>query len=76
MNCPFCQANTAVIDSRPRADAVTRRRKCRQCKRTFGTTERITQERLSDERVKRMVKAAVLFAKSLNATLQQLERLT
>jgi transcriptional repressor NrdR len=41
MNCPFCdQADTKVIDSRPDADGIRRRRECLACGQRFTTVER------------------------------------
>ena len=44
MECPFCNhAHTGVSDSRPteKGQAVRRRRKCKACKKTFTTYERV-----------------------------------
>jgi transcriptional repressor NrdR len=41
MNCPFCsESETKVIDSRPDADGIRRRRECLACGRRFTTVER------------------------------------
>lgn len=39
MNCPKCNGETAVTDSRSREDIVHRRRKCMVCGYRFGTDE-------------------------------------
>ena len=39
MQCPFCSAESSqVIDTRPAADAVRRRRECGACGRRFTTS--------------------------------------
>jgi len=41
VNCPFCeQSDTKVIDSRPDADGIRRRRECLDCGQRFTTIER------------------------------------
>lgn len=42
MNCPKCKGQTAVVDSKPTATGVRRRRKCLWCDHRFSTLE--TQE--------------------------------
>lgn len=44
MRCPFCQADSRVIDSRENADgdAIRRRRACGACQRRFTTVEEIS----------------------------------
>lgn len=39
MNCPVCEGATTVIDSRPEADCVNRRRRCLSCDYRFRTVE-------------------------------------
>ncbi|WP_441227990.1 NrdR family transcriptional regulator [Tardiphaga sp. 20_F10_N6_6] len=39
MNCTGCNGDTQVIDSRPRATFIKRRRKCMVCGFTFNTWE-------------------------------------
>lgn len=42
MRCPYClKKSTNVLDSRPSADAVRRRRYCDSCSKRFTTYERI-----------------------------------
>ena len=41
MKCPYCNGESAVIDSRASADGVRRRRECPDCKRRFTTYERV-----------------------------------
>lgn len=42
MICPFCeQSDTRVIDSRPDADGIRRRRECMACSQRFTTLERV-----------------------------------
>jgi transcriptional repressor NrdR len=46
VQCPFCSAeSTQVIDTRPAADAVRRRRECGACGRRFTTYERVEEQR-------------------------------
>ena len=40
MQCPYCSADSNVVDSRSLGDGVRRRRVCGQCKRRFTTYER------------------------------------
>lgn len=44
MRCPFCQADSRVIDSRETADgdAIRRRRACSACHQRFTTVEEIS----------------------------------
>ena len=44
MRCPFCQADSRVIDSRETADgdAIRRRRACSACQQRFTTVEEIS----------------------------------
>jgi transcriptional repressor NrdR len=47
VDCPFCSAaSTQVIDTRPAADAVRRRRECTDCGERFTTYERAEEPRL------------------------------
>jgi transcriptional repressor NrdR len=41
VKCPYCNGESAVIDSRASADGVRRRRECPDCKRRFTTYERV-----------------------------------
>ena len=41
MNCPFCRGSSKVVDSRPIAEGIRRRRECERCGRRFTTHERI-----------------------------------
>lgn len=41
MQCPYCQGDAAVLDSRTNAEGVRRRRSCNDCKRRFTTYERV-----------------------------------
>jgi transcriptional repressor NrdR len=44
--CPFCSADSnQVIDTRPAADAVRRRRQCDACGQRFTTYERVEEQR-------------------------------
>lgn len=43
MNCPACQTETRVIDSRPVEGSVRRRRVCQQCGHRFTTYERAAE---------------------------------
>ncbi len=40
VRCPFCQAETKVIDTRESEDSLRRRRECEKCERRFTTYER------------------------------------
>ena len=46
MQCPYCQGESKVTDSRDHADGVRRRRQCLSCKRKFTTYERKEAARL------------------------------
>ena len=39
MNCPLCEHETKVIDSRPDSESVHRRRRCLNCGYRFNTIE-------------------------------------
>lgn len=39
MNCPICNGETKVKDSRPDEDSVRRRRECLVCQHRFSTVE-------------------------------------
>ena len=41
MQCPYCGEDSKVLDSRPTADGIRRRRRCNSCKRRFTTYERL-----------------------------------
>ena len=42
MNCPFCgHPDSRVIDSRPDAAGIRRRRECQACSRRFTTLEKV-----------------------------------
>ena len=40
MQCPYCAADSQVLDSRATSEGVRRRRLCNRCKRRFTTYER------------------------------------
>ena len=40
MNCPYCNGNSRVVDSRPLIDSIRRRRECESCRRRFTTYEK------------------------------------
>lgn len=44
MYCPFCQAETGVINSRPNSTGIRRRRKCPECGYRFSTQETIVPD--------------------------------
>lgn len=46
MLCPFCAAETKVVDSRLSKDSLRRRRKCTKCHKRFTTYERIESTNL------------------------------
>lgn len=50
MECPYCGGSSRVVDSRPNADGVRRRRECTQCGKRFTTQEQIV---LPELRVKK-----------------------
>ena len=39
MDCPVCERNTKVINSRPSSDSIRRRRVCLECGYRFNTVE-------------------------------------
>lgn len=41
MQCPYCGADSQVVDSRATSEGVRRRRLCNRCKRRFTTYERV-----------------------------------
>lgn len=41
MQCPYCEGDAAVLDSRTTAEGVRRRRSCSSCKRRFTTYEHV-----------------------------------
>ena len=41
MQCPYCDGDSQVVDSRTTTEAVRRRRICNGCKRRFTTYERV-----------------------------------
>lgn len=41
VQCPYCNGNSHVVDSRATGEAVRRRRLCNACKRRFTTYERV-----------------------------------
>ncbi len=41
MKCPFCKAETRVVDSRESEDATRRRRECESCAKRFTTYEKM-----------------------------------
>ncbi len=41
MQCPYCDGDAAVLDSRTTTEGVRRRRSCSNCKRRFTTYEHI-----------------------------------
>ena len=41
VQCPYCSADSHVVDSRATGEAVRRRRLCNGCKRRFTTYERV-----------------------------------
>ena len=43
MECPYCGADSRVLDSRRSGDDVRRRRQCLDCERRFTTYERVAQ---------------------------------
>ncbi len=48
MKCPYCQAETRVVDKRESNEFLTRRRReCLKCKKRFTTYERIETKNLA-----------------------------
>ncbi|HEX2252133.1 MAG TPA: ATP cone domain-containing protein [Thermoanaerobaculia bacterium] len=41
MECPYCGGSSKVVDSRPTADGIRRRRRCEACGKRFTTHERL-----------------------------------
>jgi len=46
VQCPYCSADSQVVDSRATAESVRRRRVCNGCKRRFTTYERVSSPAL------------------------------
>jgi len=46
MLCPFCSAETKVVDSRLSKDSLRRRRECTKCHKRFTTYERVESTNL------------------------------
>lgn len=40
MECPYCQSDSTVLDSRTTTEGIRRRRKCGKCSRRFTTYEK------------------------------------
>lgn len=55
--CPHCAGDSIVTDSRPRRNAIKRRRACTTCKRRFTTFE-IATDLEPSEGVKMLLKQA------------------
>jgi transcriptional repressor NrdR len=41
VQCPYCESDSRVVDSRAASDGVRRRRVCNACRRRFTTYERV-----------------------------------
>lgn len=67
MQCPYCNADSNVVDSRSLGDAVRRRRVCGQCKRRFTTYERVAPPNVKV--IKRSGKAEPFDAAKIRAVL-------
>jgi transcriptional repressor NrdR len=51
VRCPLCSAaDTLVVDTRPAADAIRRRRECGECGERFTTYERAEEPRVTVEK--------------------------
>jgi transcriptional repressor NrdR len=46
MECPYCGGSSKVVDSRPMADGIRRRRQCEACGKRFTTHERLAPAEL------------------------------
>ena len=55
MNCPKCEGQTGVLDSRPECDCVRRRRRCLVCGYRFSTIELEEDMKLMRPKKKRLV---------------------
>lgn len=75
MNCPKCDAETAVIDSRSALGTVRRRRQCEACGHRF-TTREVNQE--DWEALREAVRRAELhrrIAEALRTLAEELNKL-
>ena len=73
MQCPFCERDSQVVDSRTTADGgVRRRRLCSQCKRRFTTYERVGSPNLKV--LKRSDKAEPFSSEKLRRALRRVCR--
>lgn len=72
MQCPFCNGDSQVADSRATADGIRRRRICGACKRRFTTYERTASPSLKV--VKRSGKSEPFSSDKLLARLQRVCR--
>lgn len=46
MNCPYCEGESRVVDSRPSPEGIRRRRECQECRRRFSTVEKVVAAEL------------------------------
>lgn len=67
MQCPYCNADSNVVDSRSLGDGVRRRRVCAQCRRRFTTYERVAPPNVKV--IKRLGKAEPFDAAKIRAVL-------
>ncbi|HUH05892.1 MAG TPA: ATP cone domain-containing protein [Kofleriaceae bacterium] len=72
MQCPFCNGDSQVSDSRATADGIRRRRICNACKRRFTTYERAASPSLKV--IKRSGKSEPFSSEKLLARLQRVCR--
>jgi transcriptional repressor NrdR len=86
VQCPYCGADSRVLDSRPGVDQVRRRRECQECTRRFTTYEKLAeseiivskrgggQEAFDRDKLLRVVERVARGRKLAESTLRDLVR--
>jgi len=86
VQCPYCGADSRVLDSRPGEDQVRRRRECQDCTRRFTTYEKLAeseiivakrgggQEAFDRDKLLRVVERVARGRKLAESTLRDLVR--
>lgn len=72
MQCPYCHADSQVVDSRATSDGIRRRRVCAECKRRYTTYERLAPP--SFKVIKRSGKTEAFDAEKVVAVLARVCR--
>ena len=72
MQCPYCDADSSVVDSRAVGEGVRRRRICGQCRRRFTTYERVAPPAVKV--IKRSGKSEPFDAAKIRAVLGRVGR--